>query len=149
MKEPMLEGHITISRPTCSDGSKRIDISISDSESSMVIVSCHMKMEDFAEALTGLAHSPVKLDRVITPERCANVGKKRTVRSLKIPRGDGYVAKYTRDKDNAFETYLRLELEKSEEFKKLQEEGWTIDSLCVGARQPDLENHAISMVKYV
>lgn len=144
----MLDGHITITRPQCSDGSKRIDITITDVESSMIIVACQLTMESFAEALTGLAHSPVKLEQVIAPYRCANVGKKRTIRTLTIPRGDGYDSSKRRNGE-AFETYLRLELEKSEEFKTLQEEGWVIDSLRTGARQSDFDHHDISMVKYV
>lgn len=53
----MIKGKLTISRPQCSSGEKYINIEVEDDDARIVFLTLKISLENFAEAITGLASS--------------------------------------------------------------------------------------------
>lgn len=80
----MKRAHLTISRPTCSDGSRYISIEIGDRDSSLTVIDIHISLEDFAMALTGLAHVPAEVEHWIG-SNAGKVGRFAHTRNVALP----------------------------------------------------------------
>ena len=83
-----MEGRLTISRPSYSDGRKRVIITIEDYDASVTLVTVEVGLEEFASALTGLAYQPVELH--LGPVERFGKKKVRSTMHIEIPSGTSF-----------------------------------------------------------
>ena len=79
---------VTISRRSNMKMKGDISISISDRSSGLNIVNVIMTPADFAEALTGLAHSDAEILRPPTQDMLDNLGKKKEVKDIFVDKSE-------------------------------------------------------------
>lgn len=113
----MKDGKISISRPQGND-TDYIQIEFYDDASGTQFLTAQIALDVFAEALTGLGHSPCKFDL-----RPSLVGKLRQHKEETVPWGGRYVR----------ESLERIDIA-SEAFAPFEVDGWT-------GRVDDLFNH--------
>lgn len=87
------EGRLTITRPTCSDGSEYVSIKVRDYDSVTVFLEIEVPLVNFAKAITGQA----EIECTIKPRCLDNVGKKRISKDIEFE-----IIKYG-DKEEAME----------------------------------------------
>lgn len=96
----MKNAHVSISRPSYSDGKERIKISIGDRDSSLRLIELEMTYDEFTRALTGVASSPAEVRAIIGVEGFKNLGKIRKTKTVEC-------AKVSYKKDEQREEVLR------------------------------------------
>lgn len=80
----MKRAHLTIGRPTCSDGRRYISIEIGDRDSSLTVIALEVELDAFAEALTGLGHVPASVNHWVG-SYADRVGKHLHTNSVVLP----------------------------------------------------------------
>lgn len=115
-----LNGKITISRVSQSDGGQFMNIELSDCLSGIRMLSVEMTMQDFAEAITGLGYR--ECTHSVNVSNLDKIGKKLEIKSVPIlfdgqpPLGDKF-----------FDYMSRL-------VKPYEVDGWTVDDYDIKSR---------------
>lgn len=129
--------NVTISRIQSSHEPNSFRISIGDESSGLNIVEVSMSHEQFANALTGIAHSKANYARKPKQSMIDNIGKKKETRSFNIAKHDIY------DKDE-LKRYVIEQVNESGELK----DGWMIWDDGTRSQQPTLM-HKVILYRYV
>ena len=132
-----MNGKITISKRGMQKGTGEMCISIDDANSGMCIIEVSMSLLDFADAITGLGGCDCKLEHIPNKFLVENIGRKKIMESIKIPKFKGY----GKEEQKA---YIAAQIADS----GLLDDGWMVWSDGCSSQQNGTQ-HVALLYKYV